>query len=266
MNLPFLSKVYEDNHNCVSWSGLQCADTEHFSKFLSTKVLNRLDDTEGNDDFRSHLRGLDGLTGMGQESLAAVLNADHLEERSWAAGEALAEAFLEEQYDVVFPWNMERDKRNPFGSLPGADIVGFIGNTTDCRFALGEVKSSSEPRHPPQIMSGRGGHMVHQLDGLANDLTKICQLLKWLLPRAKNNSYEAFFNQAAVTFFNSENKNVSLFGVLIRDTPSNAKDLSARGSDLRNKFSEPTTCQLTALYLPWQIEELISKIRNGGTS
>lgn len=266
MNLSFLSKVYEDNHACVSWSGLQCADTEHFSEFLSTKVLNRLDDTEGNDDFRSHLNGLDGLTGMGQESLAAVLNADHPEERSWAAGEALAEAFLEEQHGVVFPWNMERDKRNPFGSLPGADIVGFIGDATDCRFALGEVKSSSEQKYPPQVMSSRSGHMGHQLDGLANDLTKICQLLKWLLPRVKNNSYEDFFNQAAVTFFNSGNKNISLFGILVRDTQSNAKDLSVRGANLRTKFSEPTTCQLMALYLPWGINELISKIRNGGAS
>jgi site-specific DNA-cytosine methylase len=55
----------------------------------------------------------------------------------------------------------------------------------------------------------------------------------------------------------------------IRVSEANYPDiirLAVRGSDLRNRFSEPTTCQLTALYLPWQIEELISKIRNGGAS
>jgi hypothetical protein len=56
----------------------------------------------------------------------------------------LAEAFLEDEQCVVFPWNMERDKRNPFGSLPGADIIGFVGEGINCHFALGEVKSSSE--------------------------------------------------------------------------------------------------------------------------
>lgn len=127
-------------------------------------------------------------------------------------------------------------------SLPGADIVGFIGENENCRFALGEVKSSSE----------------------SNDLTKVCQLLKWLLPRVKNTSHQTSYDTASVSFFNSNNKSVAIFGVLIRDTSADEKDLFARGSALRNKFTLPTTCNLIAIYLPWSISELPTKIRNGG--
>lgn len=265
MKLPFAHIEYEDRHICVSWSGIKFKDNQQFSDFLATKTANRLDDTEGNVEFRNHLSGL-ALTGLGQKSLAEVLNAEQPEERPWAAGEALAEAILEEANSLTFPWNMERDKRNPYGSLPGADIVGFVGQGADCRLALGEVKSSSEQKYPPQIMSGRSGHMGHQLDTLANNLTSICQLLKWLLPRVKNTAHQSRFDAAAITFFNSGNRSVALFGVLIRDTPVNSKDLSGRGSALRNAFSLPTTCQLIAIYLPWAISELPNRIRSRGAS
>ncbi|MDP8209623.1 MAG: hypothetical protein P9M05_02345 [Candidatus Stygibacter australis] len=265
MTFSFTNIVYEDSHNCVSWSGIECIEDEQFSEFLTAKVSERLDDSTESEEFRRFLNGLP-LTGLGQENLAAVLNAEQPEERAWAAGEALAEAFLEEDQNVVFPWNMERDKRNPFGSLPGADIVGFIGEGRECRFALGEVKTSSEQQCPPQVMSGRSGHIGHQLDQLSDNLTIICQLLKWLLIRINNTQYQNNFKQAAVTFFNSGNKDIALFGILIRDTEANSRDISVRGRALRGKFSNPTTCNLIALYLPWGINQLINKIRNGGAS
>ena len=72
MSLSFISIIYEDDHNCVSWSGLQCADNQHFSDFLTSKVANRLDDSEGNAEFSNHLNGL-GLTGLSQKNLATAL-------------------------------------------------------------------------------------------------------------------------------------------------------------------------------------------------
>lgn len=263
MSLSYIATVYEENHNCVSWSGISCADTEQFSEFLKTRVADRLEDEEMRELFRGHLNSLP-LTGLGKDSLSAVLQADHPEERAWAAGEALAEAFLIETREITFPWNMERDKRNPFGSLPGADIVGFLGEGNDCRLALGEVKSSSEKQYPPQVMSGRSGHLGYQIDKLASDLTKMCQLLLWLLPRVKGNKYEEKYNQAVMKFFDSGNRNVALFGILIRDTQINSRDLSVRGRELRSKFSTPTSCELVALYLPWGLDQLIHKIRRGG--
>ncbi|MDI9455191.1 MAG: hypothetical protein QM442_04985 [Spirochaetota bacterium] len=159
---------------------------------------------------------------------------------------------------------MERDKRNPNASLPGADIVGFIQIDGKWRLALGEVKSSSELKYPPQVMSGRSGHMGHQIDNLAHNLLIVGQLFRWLFPRVKQTPYEEQFKAVATDYFNSDKKSVTLFGVLVRDTDVNEKDLSSRGVKLRKNFSLPTICELIALYLPWSLKELPSKIQVGG--
>ena len=268
MSPHFAKQVYQDEHECVSWVGFELTDDSQLSTFLKTNVAGRFDDSQENAKFQEFLKGLP-LTGLGTKSLEAVLNATYPEERAWAASEALAEAFLESDQGVVFPWNMARDKRNPFGSLPGADIVGFVGTDKGCLFALGEVKSSSDPNSPPQVMSGRSYNpanknhsgMGYQIYRLANNLGTIRQLIKWLLPRVEDTKYQKNYKQAAATFFNSGNKNIALFGVLTRDTQTNEKDLSPLGESLRGDISNPTTCLLTALYLPWGINQLINKIK-----
>ncbi len=264
--MPFPSQiVYQSTHGCVSWQGEHALDGAALGGFLSGPVAARLSDTEGGDELRSHLRGL-SLTGMGQAALEEVLAADVPEERDWAAGEALAEAVLEEHHDVVLPWNTERDKRNPFASLPGADIVGFQRDGNSHRLALGEVKCSSEAQWPPQVMSGRSGGLGHQLDTLAGNLGTICQLLKWLLPRVKTTRHEVPFNTACTRYFNSSRRDLALFGVLIRDQEARETDLQARGWALGAGLTGPTSCRLIALYLPWPISQLPAFIQQGGAS
>ena len=249
----------------MSWRGVGLPSGEELSAFLAGPVAERLDDAPGLEDLRIHLRGL-ALTGMGHQSLAAVLAAAVPEEREWAAGEALAEAYLMECHAVVFPWNMERDKRNPFGSLPGADLVGFVPADGSFRLALGEVKCSREAVCPPQVMSGRSGHMGHQIDQLAHDLSAVFQLLRWLHPRVKGSEHETAFNGACAAYFNSGNRDAALFGVLVRDTVPDVRDLSGRGAALRALLVRPTTCALIALYLPWPLDQLTAQIRRGGRS
>jgi hypothetical protein len=264
--MPFPSQVaYQSTHGCASWQG-ECAEAgDDLNGFLSGPVAARLNDAEGGEELRSHLRGL-SLTGMGHQALEEVLAADVPEERDWAAGEALAEAVLEEHHDVVLPWNTERDKRNPFASLPGADIVGFQRDGDSHRLALGEVKSSSEEQWPPQVMSGRSGGIGHQLDALASNLGTICQLLTWLLPRVKRTQHESSFNNACTRYFNSERRDVALFGILIRDKEARETDLQARGRSLGGSLQVPTRCQLIALYLPFKISQLPTAIQQGGVS
>lgn len=262
--MPFPSQIaYQSTHGCVSWQGECALDGDTLTDFLSGPVADRLNDAEGGDELRSHLRGL-SLTGMGQEALEEVLAAGAPEERDWAAGEALAEALLEEHHDVVLPWNNERDKRNPFASLPGADIVGFQRDGDTHRLALGEVKCSSEAQSPPQVMSGRSGGLGHQLDGLANKLSTVCQLLHWLLPRVKGTQYETIFNDACTRYLNSKRRDLALFGILIRDQEPKETDLAARGRGLGAFLQVPTGCRLIALYLPWPIRQLPSVIQQGG--
>lgn len=264
--MPFPSRVaYQSTHGCVSCDGLHAQDGDELGAFLTGPVAARLDDAEGGAELRDHLRGL-SLTGMGQDALAEVLAAEVPEAREWAAGEALAEAVLEAHHEVVLPWNTERDKRNPFASLPGADIVGFQREGDSHRLALGEVKCSSEAQWPPQVMSGRSGGIGHQLDALANNLGTIWQLLRWLLPRVKGTSHVAAFNQACTRYFNSGRRDLALFGILVRDQEAKEADLLTRGRDLSQRLQAPTRCSLFAFYLPWPISRLPQLIRQGGSA
>lgn len=255
---------YQSASGCVTWHGDIAQAGDALNDFLQGAVAARLNDSEGNEALSAHLQGL-GLTGMGLDALQAVLDAELPETRFWAAGEALAEALLQEQHDVVLPWNNERDKRNPLASLPGADIVGFQREGDSYRLALGEVKCSSEDKSPPQVMTGSTG-MINQLETLAGNLSTVYQLFNWLLPRVKNTEHKPAFDAASRRYFESGNRDLALFGILIRDQAANEMDLKNRGKALAKCVHAPTSCRLIALYLPWPIAQLPAVIRQGGAT
>ena len=100
-------------------------DGDAFNLFISNEVSVRLYDEEGKAEFEAYLQDL-ADTGFARDSLEEILAAEISEKPSWAAGEAVAEVYLSREYEITWPWNMERDKRHPNASLPGADLVGFI--------------------------------------------------------------------------------------------------------------------------------------------
>ena len=261
-SLGFTTISYEGQSQQVYWRGISMDAGDEFDAFMTNDVASRLHDEEGSAEFESHLRSL-ANTGFARDSLDAILGAEVVEERDWAVGEAMAESYLEREHDVTWPWNMERDKRNPNASLPGADLIGFRIIGEEVQLALGEVKTSSDTSTPPGVMSGRSG-MTHQIDTLANNLSLICQLLKWLWPRCKGTAHETSFNQAVGLFLNSDNKAIALFGVLIRDTQPNEQDLQARGQQLAESIQVPTTCNLIAIYIPCKIADLQARVTGGG--
>lgn len=244
---------YSENGS-VSWEGKAAVEGEEFVGFLQGSVASRLNDEEGKQAFSDHLQSL-SLTGMGQEALEEVLKAEVPEMRDWAAGEALAEALLEVEHDVIFPWNMERDKRNPYASLPGADIVGFQRDGDSFRLVVGEVKSSSDSNSPPQVMYGKSG-MIYQLERLAENLELIYQLINWLLHRVKETRHKQAFDKACARYFNSGLRDLALFGILVRDQKPRESDLQDRGLALARILDASTQCFLIALYLPWSIAHL----------
>jgi len=261
MGLPFATEEYNDPDPCVSWYGVKFSACDELDTFFSGSVKSRLDDNEGTDDFKNCLHGLE-LTGMGQTCLEEILTASVQEARNWAIGEAFAETWLMECHKVIFPWNMGRDERTPFASLPGADLVGFIKDKDEFRLVLGEVKTSAEKQSPPQVMSGRNG-MEYQLDNLTDNMSIISQLLRWLYHKTRN-EYKQVYESSCKNYFNYNCKDIVLFGILIRDTSPNESDLSSCGKKLRLKLSSPTQCHLIALYLPWEIEQLSVRLRRGG--
>jgi hypothetical protein len=247
--------VYDNTQDVIHWQGIQFDNCDEFKAFMRKDVASRLHDEAGKADFTSHLNSL-ASTGFAQESLQAILQAEQPEEHGWAVGEAIAEAWLSREHGVVWPWNMERDKRTPKASLPGADLIGFITKGAEIRLLLGEVKSSSENKAPPQVMSKQEG-MARQLESLATDKTLLNTLIRWLQPRCHGNPiYQPFFDSAFMLLLQSGNKAVAFFGVLVRDTRPDELDLSSRAQHLSSIIKPPANCNLFALYLPCSISSL----------
>ncbi len=256
------ASVYSNSHDDTSWHGVRFAYGSKFDAFMADEVASRLHDAAGKADFTSHLNSLTS-TGFAQDSLQAILEAEHPEERDWAVGEALAEAWLSREHGVIWPWNMERDKRTPQASLPGADLVGFVIQGNETRLMLGEVKSSSDTNTPPNVMTGRSG-MTHQLESLATDIGLLYTLIRWLHPRCRGNNFEPHFNKAIGLLFQTGNKAITLFGVLVRDTQPDERDLRGRGHHLGKLIKAPASCHLLALYLPCPIASLSGQVQAGG--
>src|SRR5690606_41724739 len=63
---------------------------------------------------------------------------------------------------------------------------------------------------------------------------------------------------------NSANRDLVLFGVLIRDQAVRETDLQARGRTLAGRLQAPSCCRLLALYLPWPIAQLPARVGQGG--
>ena len=252
---------YSGIEGVVEWLGTSLEMSEEYAHFLKNDVATRLHDQQGSDDFETHLRGL-ASTGFEQNSLNSILAAAVPEQRDWAVGEAFAEAWLSKKHGVVWPWNLERDKRTPKASLPGADLIGFVEINNETRLLIGEVKTSSDTNTPPNVMNGRSG-MIHQLEELFTNVSLLFQLLRWLQPRCKKNEYESQFDAAVGLLIKSGNKSVAIFGILIRDTAPCEKDLKARAITLTKTIQAPCRCQLQAIYLPHAISNLPSLVSSG---
>ena len=247
-------QVYAGEQAIVRWEGVQVQDLNQFRLYLSGNVKPRLEDHAGRDELLAEIRGL-GSTGFGIAHLEDLIENESVEVKDWEVGEALAECILSDKYDVIWPWNMMRDSRNPLASDQGADLVGFIEIDGQVRFLFGEVKVSHDTGTPPGVMSGKSG-MIQQLERLAEEPHLHGQLITWLYHRCKHD-YDLMEKYKAALAFHGDNesKGTYLFGVLLRDTSPQQDDLRTRGTALGNSLVEPTSGKLDAWYLPIPIAQ-----------
>lgn len=148
-----------------------------------------------------------------------------------------------------WPSNIERDKRTPKASLPGADLIGFVENDGKVCLLLGEVKTSSESKTPPQVLLGRNG-MIAQLGRLSSDQPIHRSLLNWLHARCKNTPYWPLFQEALDHYLASGRKRLVLAGLLMRDTAPAEKDLASPAVNLADRIEPPMSANLQAWYFP----------------
>lgn len=233
---------------------------------IDGKVAALVFDEQGKADIEELLSSV-AETEFEQEQLAEAL-ADPDDIEDWRVGEAIAEAYLTEHRDCLFPWPDGRDERKSGSSLPGADLVGIQHDTKGDRFAFGEVKTSGEDKHPPGAVYGRTG-LKQQLEDLRDKASIRHDLFEYLAHRAKNSSWLDRF-KAATKRYLANTSDVQLFGVLVRDVDPHKDDVRVRVERLGDNCPTGTEIELLALYLPaGAISDLASKAlaaRPGGSA
>ena len=180
----------------------------------------------------------------------------------------MAEAFLEDHRDCIFPWPTGRDLRNPNASPAGTDLVGFqTSHAEEPRFAFGEVKTSAQEEWPPSVMDGRHG-LKAQLEALRDSARTKHDLVIYLGHHAVGADWRGTY-QAAAKRYLADEADVVLFGVMIRDVRPDDRDLRARAASLAARRPPKMLVELRAFYLPAGSIESLGQIASqalGGES
>ncbi|MXZ22836.1 MAG: hypothetical protein F4Y84_19970 [Caldilineaceae bacterium SB0665_bin_25] len=220
---------------------------EELNKALDERIAMLLFDDEGKSGIEELVIPGEEETGFATEALKRILSDPEVVE-DWRVGEAIAEVYLADHRDCVFPWPDSRDERKSSSSLPGADLVGFGVDVDGYCFAFGETKTSSDVSHPPNVMYGRTG-LKKQLEDLRDSQSIRDDLVKYLGFRAIGASWRSHF-EAAGTRYLKNSSDVMLFGVLVRDVPPSGIDMQARVHSLAKDCPEGTRIEILAIYLP----------------
>lgn len=246
MPMPVPQLSYDTGTPPVIAHGLSY-DNEQVGEILSGPVKEILQDTAGNDELQE-LLGSVVSTEFEQEGLRELL-ADDTVPNNWRVGEAIAEAFVADKGDCVFPWPTGRDLKNPNTSPAGCDLTGFQPVDDEAlpyRFAFGEVKTSEHNQSPPSVMTSLGG----QLFGLRDNRKVKDALCRYLGHHAVRAGWEPMFKSAAKRYLSSDTTDVAVYGVLVRDIEPNALDISGRARALAANCPQQTDIEMYALYLP----------------
>ena len=237
-----------------SGTGLEWSP-EEVEAAMDGRVAAVLFDDEGKANIEEILTGV-AETDFDQGALLRVLE-DANEIEDWRVGEAIAETYLTDHRSCSFPWPDGRDERTRRASLPGADLVGFgVDEHGDC-LAFGEVKTSSDPNHPPGVMYGRTG-LKQQLEDLRDRTVIRDGLLKYLGHRAEAAPWRARYERAGRRYL-QDSSDVQLYGFLVRDVEPHREDLRARVSGLGDGRPQEMCIELLALYLPRESLDGIGK-------
>ena len=246
MPMPVPQLSYDTGTQPVIAHGLSY-DDEQVGEILAGPVKEILQDTAGNDELQE-LLGSVVSTEFEHEGLRELL-ADDTVPNNWRVGEAIAEAFVADKGDCVFPWPTGRDLKNPKASPTGCDLTGFQpvdDEELPYRFAFGEVKTSEHNQSPPSVMTNLGG----QLFGLRDNRKVKDALCRYLGHHAVRAGWEPMFKSAAKRYLSSDTTDVAVYGVLVRDIEPNALDISGRARTLAANCPQQTDIEMYALYLP----------------
>ena len=246
VKIPAGSRAYAVASPPVEAEGVTFSDAD-LDHTLAQRLPPILSDSAGTRQIEDLLGGV-ANTAFAADNLRAALKPTHTV-YDWQVGEAMAEAYLTDHRQCEFPWPSGRDLRNPEASPAGADLVGFQSHKGSVRFAFGEVKTSTEAKWPPQVVTGRHG-LAKQLEELRDSKqVKNHLAIVYLAHRASRADWGSRYRQAAARYL-ARDSDVSLFGVLVRDVEPKREDLASRTDLLATNCPSDTSIELRALYLP----------------
>lgn len=243
---------YSGRAGSTKWEGRVADDQQVFGRYLREVVRPWLADASS--ESKPGLKEF-ASSRIGTEFVERLLDAMPLP-RPWEVGEALAACVLAEDptKGIRWSWNTARDRRTARASLPGPDLIGLCLEDDTALLLFGEVKTSSDPSAPPNVMLGKRG-MTAQIERIVTSADIQLTLLSWLLPRCRSSPDRGLYEQAIERYLESEGTEVLLVGVLLRDTAPKELDLKGSAERLSKRFDPATRVDLIALYLPAPIHE-----------
>ncbi len=240
--------------NIKDCTGVSFIENE-FKGILKKEVKDKLLDTPQRTEFISKLKALKSETGFEVSPTLLIdiqaLQNQNVDVQDFRIGEALAEVCLEKEFNCRFYWNVLRDARNPKGNKTGADLVGFIEIANEVLFLFGEVKTSSEQKSPPQVMTNPTG-IENQLKDLYTDQNKRRILIGYIQSKIgpnNNSNFQNDFNKAIGNYYQSNGSKYLLYGVLVRDTNVNPKDIKPSYDNLKKQILGSIGLRLLAIYV-----------------
>lgn len=233
MQTPFSTgSTYANAHPAVNWAAHLADDMQSCAAWLSGDVYARVFDIELCEGLKEDLATLQA-DGFDVSLLEALASEPEPAANIGDIGEAIADLFLIERVGAQMSPNRRRDLRSVNGSLPGADIVGYVPAEGGYEFLFGEVKASSQLKYPPGVMASTGDGMPAQLHRLASTILAKKRLIMYLRSRIKSAKDKEVYDSALRSFAEGR---FALAGVLIRDTSPDEKDVSGPAERLSAKL------------------------------
>jgi hypothetical protein len=236
---------------------------EHFPK----EVRESITDKRGGEELVEAFASL-ATTDFTREALKEVLSSRPVEFSEWRIGEGLAELFLKTHFDVRFWHNYIRDLKNRNCSPGGVDLLGFVNEGEDTLFVFGETKTSSDLSCPPNVVYGRTG-LKRQITALCTHGPTRKDLIQFLgfkvLDLPRDSSFRVDYEKALMTYVKSDNNRLRLFGLLVRDTTPNEKDVASLYEQHKDAIVSEISIIFVGLYIPIKMADW-KRIVEGGVA
>jgi len=258
---------------------------EHFPK----EVKESITDKRGSEELVEAFDSL-ATTAFTREGLKEVLSSRPVEFSEWRIGEGLAELFLKTNFNVRFWHNYisilrveffvkcvefllvfvsvqpSWDLKNRNCSPSGVDLLGFVTEGANTLFVFCEPKTSSDLSCPPKVVYGRTV-LRRQITALCTHGSTRNGLIQFLgfkvskLPR--DNPFRVDYEKALMTYVESDCKRLRLFGLLVRDTTPNEKDVISLYEHHKDIIVSELSIVFVGLYIPIKMADW-KRIVDGG--